>query len=163
LFISFAYFTEIYSLFKSVIPRDQQLLYTNTHPIVLHPPNLLKTTRVLIADDERLFAEALEMILSEDERIEVVGRAQDGHEAVALTRKLDPDVVLMDLSMPGMDGFEAIVELIAEESSRRVVVLSGSADPADVQKAREAGACDYLTKELISEDLVPRVLAAAAA
>ena len=123
----------------------------------------MKVTRVLIADDERLFVEALELILSDDERIEVVGRAHDGQEAVDLARELNPDVVLMDLSMPGMDGFGAIEALIADEASRRVVVLSGSADPGDIDKAQAAGAWGYLTKEQIAEDLVPRVLEAAAA
>jgi DNA-binding NarL/FixJ family response regulator len=121
----------------------------------------LNTTRVLIADDERLFAEALELILGSDERIEVVGRARDGEEAVALARELDPDVVLMDLSMPGMDGFAATRAIVSENAARRVVVLSGSADPDDVAKAGESGACGYLRKENIADELVPRVLSAA--
>ena len=85
------------------------------------PQPYCTATRVLIADDERLFVDALELILDADERIEVVGRALDGREAIALARDLDPDVVLMDLSMPGMDGFEAIAAMIAESGSRRVV------------------------------------------
>jgi DNA-binding NarL/FixJ family response regulator len=139
-------------------------LYPSANPSSLHSPlTLVKPTRVLIADDERLFVEALAMILGEDERIEVVGRANNGRQAVQLTRELDPDVVLMDLSMPGMDGFAAIEALIAEESSRRIVVLSGSADQGDIEKARGAGAVEYLTKEQIADDLVPRVLRAATA
>ena len=67
--------------------------------------------RVLIADDHRLFAEALEAVLATEERIEVVGRAADGEEAVALARRLQPDVVALDISMPVMDGFEAAAEL----------------------------------------------------
>jgi DNA-binding NarL/FixJ family response regulator len=121
----------------------------------LHP------TRVLIADDERLFVRALELILGSDERIEVVGRALDGCEAIALARDLDPDVVVMDLSMPGVDGFGAIAAMIAESGSRRIVVLSGSADPGDMEKAREAGAVGYLMKDRIADELVPGVLAAA--
>jgi len=117
--------------------------------------------RVLIADDERLFAQALELILGADERIEVVGRAHDGREAVALARSLKPDVVVMDLSMPGLDGFSAIAAILAEAGDRRVLVLSGSADPADIAKAQAAGAWGYMTKENIADDLVPRVLAAA--
>lgn len=120
-------------------------------------------TRVLIADDERLFAEALELILESDDRIEVVGRAHSGAEAISLTGELDPDVVLMDLSMPGLDGFEAIAAIVARHPGCRVVVLSGSADPDDIRKAEEAGATSYLTKERIADDLVPRVLAAGAA
>jgi DNA-binding NarL/FixJ family response regulator len=118
--------------------------------------------RVLIADDERLFAEALELILASDERIEVVGRALDGDSAIALARELAPDVVLMDLSMPGTDGFAAIEAIVGVEATPRVVVLTGSADPDDVEKAREAGAHSYLTKERIADELVSSVLAAAA-
>ena len=68
----------------------------------------MQPTRVLIADDERLFVDALELILAADARIEVVGRALDGYQAIALARELNPDVVLIDLSMPGIDGFGAI-------------------------------------------------------
>ena len=70
-----------------------------------------KPLRILIADDHRLFAEALEAILGSDERIEVVGQASDGEQAVELARKLGPDVVLMDVSMPVLDGFEATREI----------------------------------------------------
>ncbi len=118
-------------------------------------------TRVLIADDERLFVDALELILDADERIEVVGRALNGRDAITLARDLDPDVVLMDLSMPGLDGFGAIAAIVAEAGTQRIVVLSGSADPADMEKAREAGAVAYLMKDRIADDLVPGVLAAA--
>ena len=118
--------------------------------------------RVLIADDERLFAEALELILDGDGRIEVVGRAIDGHEAIALAKSLEPDVVLMDLSMPGIDGFSATEAILTATGKMRVLVLSGSADPEDMTRARDAGACGYLMKETIAEDLVGRVLEAAA-
>jgi DNA-binding NarL/FixJ family response regulator len=119
-------------------------------------------TTVLIADDERLFAAALELMLADEERIEVVGRAKDGRDAIALARELDPDVVLMDLSMPGIDGFDAIAAIVADDASRRIVVLSGSADPCDIEKARGLGAAGYVTKDRIADQLVPGVLAAAA-
>ena len=73
--------------------------------------------RVLIADDERLFAEALEAILTTDERIDVVGRAANGEEAVALARDDRPDVVLMDIAMPVLDGIAA-TEAIGREAPR---------------------------------------------
>ena len=119
-------------------------------------------TRVLIADDERLFGEAVELILGSDERIEVVGRALDGRQAIALAHELKPDVVVMDLSMPGVDGFTATEAILAASAAVRVVVLSGSADPADVAKARQAGAWGYVTKENIAGELSPRVIDAAA-
>ena len=114
--------------------------------------------RVLIADDEPLFAEALAVLLGVDARIEVVGRALDGSEAVELARELDPDVVLMDLSMPGVDGFVATEQILAEDEGTHVLVLSGSDDPADIAKAREAGAAGYITKDLIAERLVEAIL-----
>ena len=118
-------------------------------------------TRVLIADDSHLFGDAIELILEADERIEVVGRALDGAQAVTLARELDPDVVLLDVSMPGVGGIEAIEAMLRDDASRRVLVLTGSADPADREKAQEAGAVGYLTKEQIANELVPGVLAAA--
>jgi DNA-binding NarL/FixJ family response regulator len=118
-------------------------------------------TRVLIADDSHLFGDAIELILETDERIEVVGRALDGAQAVTLARELDPDVVLLDISMPGVGGIEAIAAMLRDDVSRRVLVLTGSSDPADRRKAREAGAVAYLTKDQIAEELVPTVLATA--
>lgn len=117
--------------------------------------------RILIADDEPLFAEALAALLGVDERIEVVGRALDGTEAVELARKLDPDVVLMDLSMPGVNGFGATEQILAEDGDTHVLVLSGSDDPADIAKARDAGAAGYITKDRIAERLVEAILDAA--
>ena len=87
---------------------------------------------MLIADDHRLFAEALEAVLSTEERIEVVGRAADGSEAVELARKLDPDVVALDISMPVMDGFEAAAELERFAHPPAVLMLTGSNEPEDV-------------------------------
>ena len=116
--------------------------------------------RVLIADDHLLFAEALEAILSLDGRIQVIGRAADGPEAVDLAGSLHPDVVLMDLSMPGVDGFEATERILADDGHTNVLVLSGSADPADVAKARTAGAVGYITNDRIAEKLLDAILEA---
>ena len=116
--------------------------------------------RVLIADDEPLFAEALEHLLSGDERIEVVGRAADGLQAVELVEKLGPDLVLMDLSMPGVDGFTATERIAGASRDVRVLILTGSEDPADVAKARRAGAAGYMTKDRIAEALVDAILEA---
>ena len=117
--------------------------------------------RVLIADDEPLFADALEALLHSEARIEVVGRAGNGTQAVELARELEPDVVLMDLSMPGVDGLGA-TRTIADAGGRtRVLILTGSDDPADIAKARRAGAAGYITKDQIAETLVDAILAAA--
>ncbi|HKD94039.1 MAG TPA: response regulator transcription factor [Gaiellaceae bacterium] len=117
-----------------------------------------KPLRVLIADDHRLFAEALQAILAGDERIEVVGQASDGSEAVALTRKLGPDVVLMDVSMPVLDGFEATREIRAGSKETRVLMLTGSNSRDDVDRSREVGASGYVTKDRIASELVAAIV-----
>ena len=117
-----------------------------------------KPLRVLIADDHRLFAEALEAILATDERIEVVGQASDGSQAVELAQRLDPDVVLMDVSMPVLDGFEATREIRSGSEGVRVLMLTGSNSRADVDRSREAGASDYVTKDRIASELVTAIV-----
>jgi two-component system NarL family response regulator len=117
-----------------------------------------KPLRVLIADDHRLFAEALEAILATDDRIEVVGQAGDGSEAVELARRLGPDLVLMDVSMPVLDGFEATREIRAEAEDVRVLMLTGSNSRADVDRSREAGASGYVTKDRIASELVTAIV-----
>ena len=121
-------------------------------------PRKSQPLRVLIADDHRLFAEALEAILAADERIEVVGQAGDGSEAVELARTLEPDVVLMDVSMPVLDGFEATREIRAAGESVRVLMLTGSNSRADVDRSREAGASGYVTKDRIAPELVAAIV-----
>jgi DNA-binding NarL/FixJ family response regulator len=117
-----------------------------------------KPLRVLIADDHRLFAEALEAILAADERIEVVGQASDGEEAVELARTLGPDLVLMDVSMPVLDGFEATREIRSTSEDVRVLMLTGSNSRADVDRSREAGASGYVTKDRIASELVATIV-----
>jgi DNA-binding NarL/FixJ family response regulator len=122
---------------------------------------MAQPVRVLIADDHRLFAEALEAVLSTEERIEVVGRASDGEEAVALARTLHPDVVALDISMPVMDGFEAAEQLELLERPPAVLMLTGSSAPEDIERARAVGARGYVTKDAIAASLVDAILAAA--
>ena len=123
--------------------------------------HMAQPVRVLIADDHRLFAEALEAVLSTEERIEVVGRASDGEEAVALARTLHPDVVALDISMPVMDGFEAAEQLELLERPPAVLMLTGSSAPEDIERARAVGARGYVTKDAIAASLVDAILAAA--
>jgi DNA-binding NarL/FixJ family response regulator len=114
--------------------------------------------KVVIADDQRLFAEALEAILSTDGRISVVGRASDGEEAVAIVREHQPDVVLMDIAMPVLDGIAATEQIHGESPATRVIVLTGSAATEDISRARAAGAAGYVTKDQIAGDLVRAIL-----
>jgi DNA-binding NarL/FixJ family response regulator len=114
--------------------------------------------RVLIADDDPLFMDALEAILDIEAQIEIAGRVHDGEEAMRLAGELGPDVVLLDLSMPVVDGFEASRWIRAEAPATAVVVLTGSSYAEDVEKAYDAGASGYVTKDRIAQDLVRTVL-----
>ena len=117
--------------------------------------------RVLIADDHRLFAEVLEVVLGSEAGLTVVGRASDGGEAVALARSLEPDVVLLDISMPVLDGFEAAAEITKLPGKPAIVMLTGSGAAQDVDRARRVGASGYVTKDAISARLVDAILTAA--
>jgi DNA-binding NarL/FixJ family response regulator len=112
------------------------------------------SVRVLIADDHRLFAEALRAILSADERIEVVGLAADGEEAVRRADELHPDVVLMDISMPRLDGIEATRRIRTSQPDSQVLIVTGSDARQDVDAARTAGAAGYVTKDRIAAELI---------
>ena len=114
--------------------------------------------RVLIADDHRLFAEALEVILSTDERIAVAGTARDGREAVELAGEHKPDVILMDISMPVMDGIEAARAIRAHDGGPCVLMLTGSNSRTDVDRARQAGASGYVTKDRIAAELIDAIV-----
>jgi DNA-binding NarL/FixJ family response regulator len=119
---------------------------------------LTKTIRVLIADDHRLFAQALEAILAEDDRIAIAGHARDGREAVELAGDLEPDVVLMDIAMPSMDGFQATRLITERRPGTCVLMLTGSNSRADVDRARQAGAAGYVTKDRIAAELIDAIL-----
>ena len=114
--------------------------------------------RVLIADDHRLFAETLQALLATEDRVEVVGSARDGKEAVRLARKLRPDVILMDISMPVMDGFEATRRIRRQQEDACVLVLTGSNSRTDVDLARKAGAAGYVTKDRIAAELIDAIV-----
>jgi DNA-binding NarL/FixJ family response regulator len=114
--------------------------------------------RVLIADDHRLFAEALEAILAGDDRVKVVGHAAEGREAVRLAGELKPDVVLMDISMPVLDGIEAARQISKADGGARILMLTGSNSRSDVDRARKAGAAGYVTKDRIAAELIDAIL-----
>jgi DNA-binding NarL/FixJ family response regulator len=120
--------------------------------------NLRKPVRVLIVDDHRMFAEALEVILATDGRIEVAGHAGTGEEAIGAARSARPDVVLMDIAMPVMDGLEATRRIADEVPSAAILMLTGSNSRIDVDDARQAGAAGYVTKDRIAAELVGAIL-----
>jgi two-component system, NarL family, response regulator DesR len=104
------------------------------------PEPLQERIRVLVADDERLFVEMVEAMLAADPQIDVVAHAYDGREAVDKALALDPDLTLMDIAMPHMDGIQAIAEIRASNPHARILVLTGGNNPADIDEARKAGA-----------------------
>jgi len=113
---------------------------------------------VLIADDHRLFADALEAILATDGRFEVVGKAHDGESAVRMAGTAKPDVVLMDIAMPGVDGVEATRRIRKRRKATAVLILTGSNARNDVDRARRAGAAAYVTKDRIASQLVEAIV-----
>jgi DNA-binding NarL/FixJ family response regulator len=114
---------------------------------------------VLVVDDDAAFAELLTALLSADRRVRVAGTAVDGAEAVDLALELTPDVVLMDLHLPVLDGVEATRMIRRYLPETRVVVVTSSNDPEDRQRAREAGADAFLPKSVGEEALVEAILA----
>jgi DNA-binding NarL/FixJ family response regulator len=121
------------------------------------PRPRMRPVRVLIADDDPLFIENVEALLADDERVDVVGTATNGKEAVELAIALAPDVTLMDISMPGLDGIEA-TRLIREQlPSASVLVLTGSSISADVDRAMQAGVAAFLTKDRLGTQLVDAI------
>jgi DNA-binding NarL/FixJ family response regulator len=116
--------------------------------------------RVLIADDQALFREALAILLEVQPEIEVVGEAGNGEQAVRLAAELRPDVVLMDLRMPVLDGIAATTRLRVEQPGVRVLALTTFDDDEDVFAALRAGAVGYLLKDVSSAKLVEALVAA---
>lgn len=109
--------------------------------------------RILLADDHPLFRQGLKALLDAEEGIEVVGEANDGGEAVNLARDLNPDVVIMDISMPGYCGLEATRQIKEFFPNTKVLVLSVHSDNAYVDQALKAGASGYVHKDAVYDEL----------
>ena len=117
------------------------------------------STRVLLADDHELFAEGLSALLNGEPQLEVVGMANDGNQAVRAVREHEPDVVIMDLSMPDMSGIEATQLIRAERPSVKVLCLSMHADRGFVMGALDAGASGYVLKDSAKKELISAIRA----
>jgi two-component system, NarL family, response regulator LiaR len=109
---------------------------------------------VLIADDQTLFREGIKDLLENEKAIEVVGEAADGQEAVRLAKKLKPNVILMDIKLPHMDGVSATRQIRKECPDTNVLILSSFEDEAHVMESIQAGANGYLSKMLPASELV---------
>ena len=118
--------------------------------------------RVLIADDQALVRGGFRLILDAQKDIEVVGEAADGNEALALARELEPDVVLMDVRMPDLDGIEATQRLLESNRSPRVLMLTTFDLSEYVYQAMKAGASGFLLKDVRPEQLAEAVRVVAA-
>jgi DNA-binding NarL/FixJ family response regulator len=112
------------------------------------------TTRILVADDHEIFVESLALLLSKEPSFEVVGTATDGDQAVRLAREQEPDVVIMDLSMPQISGIEATQLIKTERPAVKVLCLSMHADRGYVMGALDAGASGYLLKDSAKKELI---------
>ncbi len=110
-------------------------------------------TTILLADDHRVVREGLRTLLSQEPDLSVVGEAADGHQVVEMARALRPDVVIMDIAMPTLNGIEAARLIVAENPSVRVVALSMYADRRFVTQILRAGAMGYVLKEAAFEEL----------
>jgi DNA-binding NarL/FixJ family response regulator len=117
--------------------------------------------RVLIVDDHDLFRSGLRNLLEEENGVQIVGEAAGGQDAVRIVRELAPDVVVMDLNMPGMGGVDATRHITAVAPLTRVVMLTISDEDNDVIDAILAGACGYLLKDSSIQDLMAGIRAAA--
>jgi DNA-binding NarL/FixJ family response regulator len=113
--------------------------------------------RVLIVDDHALLRAGLRSVLERDSGMAVVGEAESAEQAVLMARKLQPDVILLDLLLPRKSGYEAIPQLLEEAPEARILVVSSQAAPSSVRRALSAGAAGYLPKRSTDSDLVAAI------
>ena len=123
-------------------------------------PGPRRPVRVLIAEDQSIFADALAMLLETDDRVTVVGTAANGQEAVDQALSSSADVVVMDMDMPVVDGLEATRRLRKALPEARVIVVSGLDPAVYEQRALDAGATSYMLKGRIGAEMVEEILAA---
>jgi DNA-binding NarL/FixJ family response regulator len=113
--------------------------------------------RILLADDHKIIREGLRSLIEKQPDMEVVAETQDGLTAVRLTQKLSPDVVIMDIGMPEMNGIEATREIVSSAKSIRIIALSMHSDKRFVLEMLKAGASGYLLKDSAFEELVSAI------
>ena len=118
--------------------------------------------RVLVVDDHRMFAEALEMLLAGEEDVEIAGAVGTGEEALEVVARVGPDVVLMDIDLPGIDGIEATRRIRELSPLTQVVIITAYQEPAVMAQAVEAGACGFVPKTETADQLVGVIRGAAA-
>lgn len=117
--------------------------------------------RILIADDHPVVRAGTTALIANESDMTVIGEAADGSEAVALYDSLAPDIALIDLRMPVMDGISAITEILAAHPKARLLALTTYDGDADIYRALESGACGYLIKDMLGTELIESIRAAA--
>jgi DNA-binding NarL/FixJ family response regulator len=115
--------------------------------------------RIVVVDDQALFRTGLARLLNEDPRIDVIGQAEDGASAVEIVARVHPDVVLMDLKMPNLDGIEATRRMLAANPSVRVLILTSFDADTSIIQALKAGAAGYVLKDSQAEAIISSILA----
>lgn len=116
-------------------------------------------SRILIVDDHHLVRAGLRNILASNKDLEIVGEAENGEDAIRLTRDLSPDIVLMDISLPGMSGFEATERILKNAPGVRVIVLTAHSQPPFPARLLDIGAAGYLTKACKAQELLGAIAA----
>jgi DNA-binding NarL/FixJ family response regulator len=112
---------------------------------------------LLLVDDHKIVLEGLKALIEKQENMKVIGVAPNGREAVTLAQELSPDIIIMDLSMPDMNGIDATIEIIKENPSQKVLALSMHSDKRFISKALRGGAAGYMLKDCASEELVQAI------
>ena len=118
----------------------------------------MKRARVLLADDHKMMAQMIEKLLAP--HFEVIATAEDGLALVRLAKELDPDVVVADISMPGLNGFDALNQIKRASPQLKFIMVTGYQEPALAQRAMECGASAFLLKMFVSEELTAAIDAA---
>ena len=116
--------------------------------------------RVVVVEDHHLVRQGIIKLLESADDLDVVGEADDGTQAIALAKSLRPDVMILDITMPQIDGFQALAEIQGLELKPQVVILSMHADPGMIRQALQGGALGYVIKQSVADELIAAVRAA---
>ncbi len=114
-------------------------------------------TRIVLADDHRIIREGICSLLDQEQDFEVVGEASDGREVIRLNQELHPDVLIMDISMPNLNGIDATRQIIKQNPETKIIALSMHSDHHFVAEMLQAGATAYLLKDCVSDELVQAI------
>ncbi len=119
--------------------------------------NVVMTIKIILADDHKILREGLKQLLSKESGFEVIGEAQDGRTAVQLAKKLSPDVMIMDIGMPDLNGIEATRQIKSVKPDIKIITLSMHEDRRFIKEMFKAGATGYLLKDMAFENLVKAI------